>query len=76
MKTKKSPLFNHPVITEVSQLEFAQTADRKSRLAILGSEKWGTVIFVINRGVRIAGEHIECSTGVSSIYARFFAIQR
>jgi hypothetical protein len=52
---------------EVNQLEFAQTVGRKGPLAILGSEKWRTVIFAINHGVRIAGEHIEFSKGVSNI---------
>jgi hypothetical protein len=73
LQTKKNRLFNQAVITEVNQLEFAQTAGRKSPLAILGSEKWGTVIFAINHGVRIAGEHIEFSKGVSNIYALFLA---
>jgi hypothetical protein len=37
----------------------------------LGLEKWGTVIFAINHGVRIAEEHIEFSEGVSNVYALF-----
>lgn len=72
-QTKKSRLFNQAVITVVNQREFAQTAGRKSPLAILGLEKWGTVIFAINHGVRIAEEHIEFSEGVSNVYALFFA---
>ncbi len=67
MQTKNSRLFNQSVIMEVNQLEFAQTVGRKGPLAILGSEKWRTVIFAINHGVRIAGEHIEFSKGVSNI---------
>ncbi len=70
-QTKKSRLFNKAVIMVVNQLEFAQIVGRKSPLAILGLEKWETVIFAINRGVRIAEEHIEFSKVVSSIYALF-----
>ena len=57
----------------MNQREFARTASRKSHLAILGSEKWGTAKFAINRGVRTAEEQHEFLKGV--IIFAFFALQ-
>ena len=46
-------LFSQVDITEVSQLEFVRNVVRKSLSVILGSEIWGTELFVISPGAKI-----------------------